>query len=116
MAITTKLLGAENLLTKLRAYATNAPLRVQAAATTSLEQMEADAKALAPVDSGRLRDSIRANLSGRFAGNVTVGVDYAKWVELGSGRNAPQPFLYPAYHQNKAAFLANLKQALKFRI
>ncbi|MDO7847457.1 HK97 gp10 family phage protein [Hymenobacter sp. M29] len=115
MAITTKLVGVESLLAKLRAYATNAPLRVQAAVTASLEQMETDAKALAPVDSGQLRDSIHANPSGRLAGSVTVGVDYAKWVELGSGRNAPQPFLYPAYHRNKTAFLASLKQALKFR-
>ncbi|MET4072979.1 HK97-gp10 family putative phage morphogenesis protein [Hymenobacter sp. UYCo722] len=116
MAITTKLLGAESLLGKLRAYASNAPQRVQTAVVASLEQMEADAKGLAPVDSGRLRDSIHANRSGRLSGNVTVGVDYAKWVELGSGRNAPQPFLYPSYHQNKAAFLANLKQALKFNL
>jgi HK97 gp10 family phage protein len=114
MAITTKLLGTESLLAKLRAYATNTPRRVQAAVATSLEQMEADAKALAPVDSGRLRDSIHATLSARLTGSVTVGVDYAKWVELGSGRNAPQPFLYPAYHRNKAAFLASLKKALKF--
>ena len=114
MAVTVKLAGADSLLGKLRAYATNAPQRVQGAVAASLLLIEADAKALAPVDSGRLRDSIHANLSGRLAGNVTVGVDYAKWVELGSGRNAPQPFLYPSYHKNKVGFLASLKKALKF--
>ncbi|ALW86331.1 hypothetical protein AUC43_15310 [Hymenobacter sedentarius] len=113
--MTVKLEGAESFLGKLRVYATGASKRVQQTVAASLLQIESDAKDLAPVDTGLLRGSIHANLSGRLAGSVTVSVNYAKWVEFGNGRNKPQPFLYPAYHKNKAAFLANLKEALKFR-
>ena len=45
----------------------------------------------APVDTGRLRDSIQTTSEG-----VVVGVDYGAYVEYGTSDTAPQPFTVPA--------------------
>ena len=67
------------------------------------QQVAAEAKALAPVATGRLRNSIRILEIEREPGGrkirVTIGTDveYALHVELGvPKRQRPQPFLRPA--------------------
>lgn len=50
------------------------------------------AKARAPVDTGRLRDSIRVEAEGSVA-RVIADCEYAGAVEFGTSRNAPQPFM-----------------------
>src|SRR5688500_1994946 len=59
---------------------------------------EADAKQLAPVDTGRLRSSIKYTPQGKYACTVWTNVQYAKYIEMGhrtpSGTHvAAQPFL-----------------------
>ncbi|UPL50527.1 HK97-gp10 family putative phage morphogenesis protein [Hymenobacter sublimis] len=115
MSATVKLEGADNLSTKLKAWATRSKQKVQAEVASTLLAIESDAKKLAPVDSGYLRSSIHANIKGAYAGSVTASAEYAVWVEFGNGRNTPQPFLYPAYHMHKEAFLRNVKAAIKFK-
>jgi hypothetical protein len=79
--------------------------------------VQGQAKLLCPVDTGRLRGSIqvasgtgqRAAPGGnaryddyikapadRFETFVGTPVEYANWVEYGTGRNSAQPFLRPA--------------------
>ena len=53
------------------------------------------AAGLAPVRSGRLRDSLRVEAAGGGAA-VVSDCDYAPFVELGSRAAPPRPFLYPA--------------------
>lgn len=104
---------------------------------------EGDAKKLCPVQSGLLRNSITHALSGESfdhsysstdgkktgSFNEQVGdndekavyigtnVEYAAYVEMGTSRTAPQPFLKPAAtdHVNKYAKMleAEIKKALK---
>lgn len=68
------------------------------------QEVEKDAKSLAPVDTGALRDSISTNAEGdgRFAlMTVEVGptVDYARLVEYGTSDTSPQPFMRPAFEK-----------------
>ena len=92
--------------------------------------VETSAKALAPVESGELRDKIDHKVADGFAGpTATIGspLDYSIYVEYGSGEHAengagrkggwsyqtpdgewhhtngmsPQPFLRPAFKRNK---------------
>lgn len=113
--ITVKLEGADKLLTKLRAYAMGVSKKVQEEVGIRLLLIESDAKALSPVDTGLNRSQIRANLNGKFSGSVTANSKYAYFLEMGTYKMAAQPFLMPAYLKNKQAFLANIKEALKFR-
>lgn len=83
--------------------------------------VEADAKRLCPVDTGRLRSSITHNVDeGKLKAQVTAGgkyydgsplkkgasggtnVKYAVYVELGTYKMAAQPYLRPALANNKA--------------
>lgn len=47
--------------------------------------IEAEAKALAPVDEGHLRDSIEMQITGEYSAVVTVGAHYAVYIEYGTG-------------------------------
>lgn len=52
-------------------------------------------KGVVPVDTGKLRDSIKKEASGL---NVTVGprgVEYASYVEYGTSRGPAQPYVRP---------------------
>ena len=73
----------------------------------SLEKVVTDAKAIVPVRTGTLQRSIM--FSGG-EGEYTVGsrVNYAPFVEYGTSRMRPQPFLTPALLWNVSA----LKEAL----
>ena len=63
--------------------------------------VEGDAKKDCPVDTGRLRSSITHEVEGTV-GYVETDVDYAPYVELGTYKMRPQPFLFPALEKNKA--------------
>lgn len=66
---------------------------------------EADAKALAPVDTGMLRNSITTAVQGDgLRAAVVATASYAPFVEQGTSRMSPQPFMGPATDRNAPAF------------
>jgi HK97 gp10 family phage protein len=98
------------------------------------------AKRRCPVDTGRLRSSIRAIFSGdRWSVRIGTEVKYAPYMEFGTGRyatngagrttpwvyrrrngqfirtvgNKPQPFLYPTWEENKGSFINGLRSILR---
>lgn len=58
--------------------------------------VEGRAKARAPVDTGRLRDSIHTARDADGAELVGTEVEYARFVEFGTVNMAAEPFLRPA--------------------
>lgn len=58
-------------------------------------QAEGYAKMLAPVDTGRLRNSLTHTVEGDAA-YIGTNVEYAPYVEYGTRRTKAQPFLKPA--------------------
>jgi len=74
-------------------------------------RVEASAKSRVPVQSGELRGSIDTRFygsgnSGRMSAVVRAGAFYARFVEDGTSRQAPQPFMQPALNDQRAKFLA----------
>ena len=75
---------------------------------------EGYAKRACPVDTGRLRNSI-THIVDEGTSHVIIGtnVEYAPYVELGTRRQKPQPFLKPAaedhYSTYKGIFLKHLR-------
>lgn len=72
---------------------------------------EADAKVLAPVDTGMLRNSITTAVTGDgLTAAVVATASYAPFVELGTSRQAPQPFMGPATDRNTPKFHEAMSQ------
>lgn len=69
-------------------------------------------KALAPVDTGRLRASITHLVDDR---SVTIGtnVEYAKYQEFGTSKMKAQPFLKPGIMNNMEQFKEIIRNELK---
>lgn len=75
--------------------------------------MEADAKALAPVDTGTLRASISTSIAGdgrtgRMTAEIGPTADYGGFVEYGTSTQAGQPYLAPAFDRQVPGFEAAL--------
>lgn len=72
---------------------------------------EADAKALAPVDTGMLRNSITTAVTGNgLTAAVVATASYAPFVEGGTSRQTPQPFMGPATDRNTPLFYEAMSQ------
>lgn len=73
--------------------------------------IEADAKRLAPVDTGALRNSISTTSSlGGLSAEIGPTVHYAPYVEYGTRRMAPRAFLGPAFDRHSGAFVQAVEQ------
>jgi len=85
---------------QLESKSTAAEFLVRGAVRKTTQDIAADAKANAPVDTGNLRNSIQTSSAGSNAqvaqGVIQARADYSKFVEFGTSRQAPQPFLGPA--------------------
>lgn len=98
---------------KLRAAGPKVLPLVVAATTKATLDTSRDARELTPVDTGYLRASIAVAVGsdGTTAfGEVTAGANYAPYVEHGTSRMAPQPFMGPAHEKNAAKWLEALGQ------
>ncbi|MBC6988936.1 HK97-gp10 family putative phage morphogenesis protein [Hymenobacter sp. BT491] len=117
VSIQIKPVDTKKALGLLARFRTDATQRVRDVVASTALQIESDAKQLAPVDTGRLRASIHADINPDGLG-ATVGsnVTYSVFIELGTRTMRAQPFLFPAYEMNRQRFLANLKEAVRFRL
>jgi len=86
------------------------------------EKIRDDAKGFVPVDTGALRKSIRVEKKGKLEVQVIAGgggvinprtgreVDYAGYVEFGTSRMSPQPYMQPALEKNRDEILRVVKE------
>ena len=86
------------------------------------EKIRDDAKGFVPVDTGALRKSIRVEKKGSLEVSIIAGgggvinprtgreVDYAGYVEFGTSRASPQPFMQPALEKNRDEILRVVKE------
>jgi len=96
MSVTFKMQVVTNNFLKI---GPDAVRRVAAVVQETAEQIEDDAKALVPVDTGALQESIEAEKLKQLQWQVTAGggdVDYAVYVEYGTTRAPAQPYFNPA--------------------
>lgn len=88
--------------------------RAAAVVRRSAHQVEAIAKQNAPVRTGNLRNSVSTTIrTGRTLMSAEVGptANYGGYVEHGTSRIAPQPYLGPALDAVEPGFVAAMQQA-----
>lgn len=102
----------DSLIRGFNSAAEHAPVAAAVAVTRVAYAIEADAKAHAPVDTGALRNSISTDVHAGAVVDAEIGptVDYGEYVELGTSKMAPEPYLGPAFdaheHEVEPALLA----------
>lgn len=75
---------------------------------------ETYAKQECPVDTGRLRNSITHEVDmNEQAAIIGSNVEYAAYVELGTSKMAPRPYLRPAAENHSAEYKSLVESALK---
>lgn len=72
--------------------------------------IEGKAKMLAAVDTGALRNSIKAKQLGELTWEVAPHVDYAWYQEFGTSKMPAHPYLIPAVEGQRAAFVAAMRE------
>ena len=79
--------------------------KAQTVVAKTAHDIEADAKSLAPVDTGALRNSISTTISnGGLSAEIGPTASYGAYVEFGTRRMSPQPFMRPAADQHFPEF------------
>jgi len=91
--------------------------RIEAAVRAASLRAAQTARGIVPVgdgkDGGHLRDHIFSSVSalpGYCTGSVTADKHYAVYVELGTSRMAPHPYLRPALRGHRDFFLRELSK------
>jgi HK97 gp10 family phage protein len=72
-----------------------------------------DAQRRAPVDTGFLRDNIRALAEPGLEAQVVSEAPYSDAVEFGTAANSPQPFFRPAMDAAATTFARDAAQAVQ---
>lgn len=69
---------------------------------------------LSPVDTGFLRESIKVKHYPKEKSSVVyTTTEYAPYVEFGTSKSKPQPFLSPALDQNRKQIESDIKELIK---
>ena len=77
-------------------------------------EMQAKAQQNAPVDTGTLKRSIGLEITdGGMSAEVEPTAEYAPYVELGTRFMDPQPYLKPAFNEQKEKFKKDMKKLVK---
>jgi HK97 gp10 family phage protein len=111
--------GAAAVSERLTELAEAIRRNLTAAIKSEAESLQAEAKRRCPVDTGALRDSIRADVFARDAdveAAVGSGLDYAPAVELGTLARPPKPYLAPALRARRAALIERCKRAVRYAL
>lgn len=102
-------------LTKLAADLRKASAEVTVKASRAVRKaafdIESGAKARVPVDTGNLKNSIGVSLSATgLSAEIGPTAHYGIYVELGTRRMAPKPYLGPAVEAVEPAFIDAIEQ------
>ncbi|HYG66098.1 MAG TPA: HK97-gp10 family putative phage morphogenesis protein [Anaeromyxobacteraceae bacterium] len=113
MSVTIEVQGASRLQSLLGRLSGRIAAAVAEETLAGAEAVAREAKALAPVDTGRLRASIEALREGRTSAVVVARAPYAAFVEYGTRRMAAQPFMRPAAQRARAEVAARIGEAVR---
>lgn len=112
MQITIQLIGLGVVQDQINVRLQNFSGKISEVIQGAAIDCQADAKSTCPVDTGRLRASIQYNKTGDYSAEVGTNVSYAPYVEYGTHKMAPRPFLFPAAMRAKTNLLQEI-QAIK---
>ena len=129
--------GQDKLLNKFKQFGEKAEKTAENITRIAALDIEANAKRFAPVDTGKLRQSINSQEITNLSYRIFTSVKYAPYMEFGTGglvevppelkdlaiqfkgagirkvNLRPQPFMWPAFLLGRKSYIKDLKTALK---
>jgi HK97 gp10 family phage protein len=133
---TLELKGLQQTLNKLQKVDNQISKEVDAELLASALNIESKASKMAPVDTGRLRNSITYRDAGKLRYEIVAQTRYAPYVEFGTGKlvqipagletyaaqfkgkgirqinRSARPFMFPALFSERKPLLENIKKVL----
>lgn len=103
--------GLSQLQAKLKDVERTLQQDVSDVINSTAYQIEAQAKLLAPVDTGYMRNTINTK-TGTLEATVSVTAEYGLFVEFGTSSQPPQPFFYIVLDQFKAQLIKDIEQRI----
>lgn len=92
----------------------NVEREVKELISSTAYNIEADAKRLAPVDTGTLRRSIATDIQEEgWKAEVGTNLEYAALVEFGTSKTEAQPYMTPVFQKYKEHFSSDMMQTMK---
>lgn len=97
----------------LRKIGPGAVRRIDLALEKAARDIEALGKAVVPVDTGALKNSIQARKTDKeLEREVAAGQHYAGFVEFGTTRMPARPFLTPAFERVRPTLVRAIERAI----
>lgn len=106
--------GLDQFIRSVQTISNDMESSVKQVVTNTALQIESDAKYLAPVDTGHTRRNITTEVKdGGMAAEVYANAEYSIYVEFGTSKQNAQPFMTPAFVQNKEKFQRDIIAAMR---
>jgi HK97 gp10 family phage protein len=116
--IRAKVRGIEELKLKLKKLGKEVNKEMRPALEEAAKIVKEDAKNKAPVRTGVLKKSITVEMVSDQEARIGPGKEgwYGPFIEFGKVGYAPQPFLRPAFDENRQEILNKIKKNLKMAV
>lgn len=75
--------------------------------------LEANAKSIVPVRTGRLKNSITTEMVGDYEAHIAPHTDYAEAVEYGTHKSAGRPYMRPSVEKVRPEFIDACRKILE---
>jgi len=110
--ITIKVQGFEKVIASFNRFNKKQKAKLRRIIATTSFEIQSDAKRSVPVDTGRLRNSLRIKFdNGGLTGTIGTNVFYAPFVEFGTKRQRSKPYLFPAFRKAERRYKRRVKAA-----
>lgn len=111
--MTYKVKGLDRFLNNVKKKPAEARIAVDGVLNRSSLRVEKKARSYAPVDTGWLSETIYSAKNGPLYYVIKAPVHYAIYVELGTRKMAPQPYMYPALTEEYPFLFRTLEKMFK---
>ncbi len=111
MAVNITFDGLDGVISSLEEKAGEIIARAERGIALGGKEVEGEAKALCPVDTGELRQSITSQPDGLTC-DIGTNKEYAMYVEFGTYKMAPQPYLVPSLKNKEDDVIDIIKDAI----